>query len=159
MEISLINVGIGDLKVGFKGDLIRTVLGSCVGICLYDECNVVGGLSHILLPNSKGDMSMPQKYADTAIPLLIKTMIECGADSNNLTAKLIGGAQMFAFANSPIISEIGINNIKKVKEILDNLNIDILAEDLGGDFGRTVDFFVHSGTIIVKSINRPDKVL
>ena len=161
MEFNFINVGIADLKVGGEKDLLRTILGSCVAICLYDKYNLIGGMSHILLPESVKDLSMPKKYANMAIPMLIDEMIEHGADYNNLTAKLAGGAQMFAFSKTcvPIISQIGESNIKKVKEILDDLNIDIMAEDLGGDFGRTVDFFVNSGTVIVKSVNRPDKII
>ena len=160
METRLINVGIADLKVGRENDLLRTILGSCVGICLHDKVNFVGGLSHILLPESgDGSASLPKKYANTAIPMLIETMVEYGANRKNLTAKLVGGAQVLFFAKASIISEIGVNNIKKVKEILSDLNINVIAEDLGGDFGRTIEFSVNSGIVRIKSMRRPEKVI
>jgi chemotaxis protein CheD len=154
----LINVGIADLQVGHENDLLRTILGSCVGICLYDKDNLVGGLSHILLPENLKD-EMPKKYPDTAIPMLIKAMTEHGANPKNLIAKLVGGAQMFTFAAMSIVSKIGAENAKKVKEILGDLNIDIIAEDLGGNWSRTVDFFVKDGTIKIKSAERVDKII
>jgi len=156
MELKLINVAVSDFKVGDKNDLLRTVgLGSCVAVCLYDKQNLIGGLGHILLPDNTNDTSTPAKYANTAIPLLIKTMIEHGANPKNLTAKLAGGAQMFAFANT----NIGKSNAKKVKEVLNDLNIDIIAEELGGNFGRAIDFFVHDGSVIIKSVGQQDRFM
>ena len=159
VEFRLINVGISDLNTGGENDILRTILGSCVGVCLYDKYNLIGGLSHILLPENRGKEFMPKKYADTAIPMLIKAMAEYGANPKTLTAKLVGGARMFPFASALTISEIGDNNIKKAREILNNLNINIIAEDVGGDFGRTMDFFINDGIVRVRSSARPEKII
>jgi len=159
VEPRLINVGISDLKVGGADVLLRTVLGSCVGVCLYDKYNLIGGLAHMLLAKGKENESAPEKYVDTAIPLLIKVMTEHGANPKYLTAKIAGGAQMFAFSHMPIISEIGVNNIQRAKEVLHDLNIKIIAEDVGGDHGRTIDFFIRDGIVKVKSLGKPERIL
>ena len=72
MSFELINIGIADLGVGKSPNILRTILGSCIGICIYDSTTRTGGLSHIMLPSSKKNAANPRKYADTAIPLLVR---------------------------------------------------------------------------------------
>jgi chemotaxis protein CheD len=159
VDFNLINVGIADLQVASGNDILRTILGSCVGICLYDKKAQIGGMSHIMLPSKKARASSDKKYADSAIPLLLKEMEKNGAEQSRITAKIIGGATMFNISENSLMSEIGKNNIAKVKSILKDLKIKIVAEDLGGDYGRTVDFFIHNGEIKIKSLGQDDKVL
>ncbi len=156
MEFNLINVGIADLKTADRNDILRTILGSCVGICLYDSENRIGGLAHIMLPVRKSESSSEKKYADTAIPLLMKEMEEKGASRAGIFAKIIGGATMFNLSENSMMSEIGKNNIKKVREILQENNISIVAEDIGGDYGRTIDFYVENGEVKIKSLGKDD---
>jgi chemotaxis protein CheD len=152
-------VGIADLKVASGSDILRTILGSCVGICLYDAEAKVGGLSHIMLPVMKSKTSSEKKYADTAIPLLLEEMKKIGARKDKLIAKIIGGATMFNLSENSMMAEIGRNNIIKVKEILDEMKIRIIAEDTGGDYGRTIDFYMENGEIKVKSLGKEDRIL
>ena len=89
-----INVGISDWKVGKPPDVVVTyALGSCIGICLYDKVKKIAGLSHIMLPDSKGqgagDINR-MKFADTAIPDMLKKMIAMGAVQTNIKAKIAG---------------------------------------------------------------------
>jgi len=148
----LINVGIADLHVALAPDVLRTVLGSCVGICLYDAQKKIGGLSHIMLPSNSGRTPHPLKYADTAIPLLMKKMAERGVSGKMLRAKVVGGAKMFRVAEESLLGEIGKNNVTVVKEMLNKLGIGIVAEDTGGDHGRTVDFYLDTGEVRVKTL-------
>jgi chemotaxis protein CheD len=159
MSFQLVNVGIADMGVVTSPDVLRTILGSCVGICLYDGKNKVIGLSHIMLAEQNISGTNPKKYADSAIPLLIEEMKKAGADPGSISAKIVGGAAMFSMSSSSIMGEIGRNNVKKVKEILAQNSIVITAEDTGGDYGRTVDFFSLDGTVKVKSLGKEEKNL
>ena len=98
-----LTIGISDLKVCRPPDVLVTyALGSCVGICLLDSVAGVGGLSHIMLPDSTqatNGAATPMRFADTAIPMLIREMVKLGASRNRIKAKIAGGAVMFATAS------------------------------------------------------------
>ncbi len=117
--MSIITVGISDLAVSKAPDVICTyALGSCVGICLYDEANKIGGLVHIMLPSSKEAPHIHdnlKKFADTGIKMLVMEIERAGGNVRNLKAKIAGGAQMFAGVSS---FNIGERNVKSVKQIL-----------------------------------------
>jgi chemotaxis protein CheD len=130
-----------------------------VGICLYDPDRAVAGLSHIMLPVMSDRNSNARKYADSAIPMLLEEMEKQGAVRPKIIAKIVGGAMMFKMSENSMMSEIGKNNVKKVKEVLGSLNIRILAEDVGGDFGRTIDFYAGDGSLKIKSLGRPEKTI
>ena len=159
MAFELINVGIADHGVARTPYILRTILGSCVGICLFDPASKVGGLSHIMLPTSKKIPTNLKKYADTAIPYMLDEMISIGAERENIVAKITGGATMFKHSDSSLMGDIGRNNIYSVKDILGGLNIKIIAEDVGGDYGRTIDFYLETGEIRIKTIGKETKVI
>ena len=156
-----LTIGIGDLKVCKKPDILVTyALGSCVGICLLDSTAGVGGLSHIMLPDSTAGVngaSAPMRFADTAIPLLIREMEKLGASRGRLRAKIAGGATMFAIANDKF--NIGDRNVAKVKEMLAKERIPILAEDTGADYGRTLFFYPETGVMEIRAATRGTKML
>lgn len=153
----LVVVGISDCKMTRNPNVLVThALGSCVGICLYDRNIKIGGLAHIMLPDSTqfAHASINRmKFADTAIIDLIQSLQSYGADIRRITAKIAGGAQMFAVQGNSQIGSIGIRNVESVKVILRNQRISILAEDTGLDYGRTVYFDVGTGLMKVKSLN------
>ncbi|MDR0248098.1 MAG: chemotaxis protein CheD [Oscillospiraceae bacterium] len=154
-----IKVGIADLNVCKAPDVLVTyALGSCVGICLYDVATRVAGLSHIMLPicesGSTSALSQPYRFADTAIPLLVKKMEQLGCNKLRLKAKIAGGAKMFAAAGNSSIGNIGIRNVIAVKAALSQLRIQVVAEDTGKDFGRTVFFSAADGVMVVKSATK-----
>ena len=140
--------------------LVTYALGSCVGICLLDSTAGVGGLSHIMLPDSTAGVngaSAPMRFADTAIPLLIKEMEKLGASRGRLRAKIAGGATMFAISNDKF--NIGDRNVAKVKEMLAKERIPILAEDTGADYGRTLFFYPETGVMEIRAATRGIKNL
>ncbi|MCI7759444.1 MAG: chemotaxis protein CheD [Oscillospiraceae bacterium] len=159
--MSNLTIGIGDLKVCKAPDILVTyALGSCVGICLLDSTARVGGLSHIMLPDSTAGVngaSAPMRFADTAIPLLIKEMEKLGASRGRLRAKIAGGATMFAIANDKF--NIGDRNVAKVKAMLASERIPILAEDTGADYGRTLFFYPETGVMEIRAAARGTKML
>ncbi|NLM97337.1 MAG: chemotaxis protein CheD, partial [Halanaerobiaceae bacterium] len=110
---------------------------------------------HIMLPKNNKNGLKPSKYADTGIPFLIEKMIEAGADQRNLTAKIAGGAHMFS--NSADLSfQIGRRNIEAVHQILNDLNIPIIGEDVGEDYGRTMEFYTADGSVKIRSYKKGD---
>lgn len=158
----LIKVGMADYKVGRNPDsLISYGLGSCVGIALYDPITKIGGLAHIMLPDSKQARSAenPAKFADTALPLMLEEMMKLGAAKSRMTAKIAGGAQMFTFANATDIMRVGERNAEAVRAVLQGLDIRIVADDTGGNYGRTVELKLESGKYRVKTINQGEKEL
>lgn len=148
-----LTIGIGDLKVCRTTDVLVTyALGSCVGICLLDSQAGVGGLSHIMLPDStssSGGAATPMKFADTAIPMLIREMEKLGASRGRLRAKIAGGATMFAITNDRF--NIGDRNVAQVKAILAKERIPILAEDTGSNYGRTLFFYPGTGVMEIRA--------
>lgn len=156
----MVTVGIADLNVVRNSDTVCTyALGSCVGICLYDKELKIAGLAHIMLPWSK-DASIPndnmRRYADTGITELIQKMLANGARKPKLTAKIAGGAQMFA-TNSAVFN-IGDRNVDAVKKVLATYNIPIIAEETGSNFGRTVFFHADTGIMEIRAATRPTKM-
>lgn len=154
---NLIKVGMADYKVGKSPDsLITYGLGSCVGIAMLDNRTHIGGLAHIMLPSSR-DMSQTSniaKFADTCLEAMINELIAMGAKKNGFTAKIAGGAQMFSFTSNSDVMKIGAKNIASVKEILAIQGIRIIADDTGGNFGRTVEFDLETGDYNIKTIKK-----
>lgn len=156
----LIKVGMADYKVGRSpSTLISYGLGSCIGVSLYDPQRKIGGLLHIMLPDSTQARSSenPAKFADTGIPLMINDVIALGASRSRLVAKIAGGAQMFAFSNATDIMRVGTRNAETCKQILKRNGIRVIAEDTGGNYGRTVSIDLNTGSYKVKTIDRGEK--
>ena len=146
-----INVGVGELSVSACPDVLKTILGSCVGIAIYSPLDKIGGLLHIMLPRlNNGDMNRT-KYANSGIPELIITLEEkYKVKRFNMVAKIAGGATMFSFKKtaSPVF-DIGTNNITAVKYCLGELNIPIIGEDVGSNYGRRIEFHLESGNMVI----------
>lgn len=155
---NLIVVGISDYKIATAPDVLITyALGSCVGTCLYDSRLRIAGLSHVLLPDSGivKTLDNPMKYADTALVALLREMERAGASRTRLTAKIAGGAKMFATTGT----SVGERNIAAVKNELSRLGICILAEDTGSNYGRTLEFHPEDGAVLIKSVMHGNRSL
>ena len=159
-EGAIIKVGMADLNVVKAPDILTTLgLGSCVGIALYDPSVKVGGLAHIMLPDSKQikNNSNVAKFADTAIVKLIEDMARIGAKSSRLVAKIAGGAHMFEFKNMDDMMRIGTRNISAVTQILQEMTIPIVANDTGSNYGRTIELHTTTGLLLVRTIGHGTK--
>lgn len=157
MENNEVKVGIADLNLVLDPGTIMTIgLGSCIGIALYDKILKVAGLSHIMLPDSTQFKSVtnPMKFADSAIPILIEKMQKQGCRKQNIVAKIAGGASMFNFSDKSIISDIGKRNSEAVKKTLKDMGIPIIAEDTGGDKGRTMILEASTGKVTLKIVGK-----
>jgi len=148
-------VKVADLRFGTAKDILMTIgLGSCVAIVLYDATAHVGGLAHVLLPSpalSRQD-SNPAKFPQTAVPLLLEQMGQQGASIRRISARLIGGASMFSGLGSPGTIQMGERNIVASRQALHLSGVAIVGEATGGDYGRTVRFWVADGRVEVSSV-------
>lgn len=152
-----IKVGIADLNLVMPPGKIMTIgLGSCVGISLYDNNLKIAGLAHIMLPDSTQfkNVLQPLKFADLAIPILIKKMEEKGCRRRNLVAKIAGGASMFNFSDKSMVSDIGKRNAESVKLALKKESIPIIAEDTGGNKGRTMIVDSEDGMVMLRIVGQ-----
>ena len=151
--LDVVSVAIGQWAVAAAPARLRTLLGSCVGVVLYDRTSKLGALAHVVLPTARGPVDHPGKYADTAIPGVIAELERrLGSRTGlRLTAKLAGGASMFQ-VDTPADStlNIGRRNQEAIEAILDELKIPVLARDLGGTTGRRLTLDTVSGIVAIK---------
>ncbi|MBI2765258.1 MAG: chemotaxis protein CheD [Chloroflexi bacterium] len=154
-ELRRISVGIGQLAVSSDAGevLVAYGLGSCVGVSAYDPSLRLGGLVHILLPDSEGrgcDGREPARFADIGIDSLIRRMVEGGALKGRLTVKMVGGAAVLGAANAGKF-KIGERNAEAIKERLLRHGLRPAAEDLGGVKGRTFEVHIGVGRTYVRT--------
>jgi chemotaxis protein CheD len=155
-----IKVGMGDIAVSHAPDILSIIgLGSCVGVALYYPKERIGGLAHIMLPDSSKSRSTTsrEKFADTGLPILLDRMKKNGADTMWMSARLIGGASMFRAATgmpgtvSPSgLFNIGENNVAACREFLKKEHIKVMGEEVLGTTGRTMRFDLATGRIYVR---------
>lgn len=151
----LIKVGMADMNTATTPGVLTTLgLGSCVGICLYDTTSKISGMVHIMLPSSQQikNNSNLAKFADTGIVKLLEDMLKLGAKRNKIVSKIAGGSQMFSFNDTSDIMRIGSRNVSASKETLKQLGIPLLAEDTGGNYGRTIELYSETGILLIKTI-------
>jgi chemotaxis protein CheD len=156
---SRVPVAISDFRVAHSpAALVVHGLGSCLGIALYDSHRKIGGLAHTLLPSHRpglGD-SRPGKFVNMAIQAMMEEMLRLGADRKNIGAKLVGGANMFELRPNLAEEGIGARNIRAAREALHELDIPVLAADVGGNRGRTMEFSLDDGMVLVRTIHFGD---
>ena len=148
-------VRVADLRVGVGDDVLVTLgLGSCVAIVLHDMEARVGGLAHVLLPSpalSRADAN-PAKFPQSAVPRLLELMRADGANSKRITARLAGGASMFASLAPPGTIQMGERNLVAARQALQSHGVPLVAEAVGGDYGRTVRLRVQDGRLEVSTV-------
>lgn len=160
--MGMIKVGMADLNIGKSPDVITTIgLGSCIGIAIYDSVTKIGGLAHIMLPDSTRmkNNSNVAKFADTGIEELIKKMTEAGASKTRMVAKIAGGARMFEVSGLSDVGNIGAKNAEASKKKLKELGIRLIAEDTGLNYGRTVELNCANGDFLIKSVGKENKII
>ncbi len=160
----VVKVGMADLKVCKSPDSLTTLgLGSCVGVVLYDPVTKISGMLHLMLPDSTKirNNSNIAKFADTGIDELIRQMLSIGAARNRLIAKIAGGAQMFNFSKEPKddLMRVGEKNVEATKKKLKDLNIKIMAQDTGLNYGRTIIFKSETGELVIKAVGKDVKTI
>lgn len=154
-------VGISDYKLAVAPNKIMTVgLGSCIGTIIYDTNSKIGGLSHIMLPDSKpfeksGRELNFAKYANTALPMMVSEL-KRQAPRARFQAKISGGANMFGFKNNLTTANIGQRNIEAVLTELEELKIPVIGQDTGGSCGRTMVVDLQNFTTLIRAVRQKD---
>ena len=153
-EPDRVKVGIAEYRVA-SGEAVLTTsgLGSCLGVALHDAETETAGLVHAMLP-SKDEMESDNdaKFADSGIRELVGELEQSGADRARMEAKIAGGSDMLDFSENG--SGIGVRNVEVGRRTLEEFDIPVVGEDVGGDHGRSLRLEAHSGTLVVKSANR-----
>jgi chemotaxis protein CheD len=128
-------------------ELIALGLGSCIGLAIVDRTAGVAGLAHIVLPESHpgGDRG---KFADTAVPQLVKRLRDAGGLVRRMEAAIAGGARMFEMSGG---LDIGSRNEEAVRAALSEAKVALCATETGGNQGRTVRIDVGEGLVTVRA--------
>ncbi len=150
-NVSSPSIRMGEMAVAHKEGILLTLLGSCIGLALYDRRRKVGGLAHIVLPQSRGPVELPGKFVDTAIPALMTQMEQLAGETIKPAAKIAGGANMFA-ANAA--RNIGQENVAATERWLKEFGIPVIASDCGGEKGRRMSLDVSSGQVVIEIVGR-----
>lgn len=150
MSTKKIVIGIGELAVERNPAVIVTLgLGSCVGVCMRDPVAKVGGMAHVMLPDSGNrDVQTPGKYADTAVSILIEKLLSLGAVKTRLEAKIAGGASMFETSGM----NVGQRNVEAVRNWLKYHQIPLKAEDVGGSRARSIEYNIETGKLLIRKV-------
>lgn len=143
-------ISTGAYEVGESPQIFSSYgIGSCVVVCLYDKAKRFGGLIHAMLPEQGTSQQSAARFVDSGIIELVSKLNSMGVKSEEMEAKLIGGAHMFQALNSSDRENLGERNVKAAERVLGKLGIKIDSEDIGGSVGRSVEFDLQSGVVKV----------
>lgn len=128
-------------------EMISTVLGSCIAACIRDTRLNIGGLNHFMLPEGDSGDGMAARYGAYAMEHLINDILKLGGRRDSLEVKLFGGGKILQG-----LSDVGQKNIRFVRDYLRTEGISVVAEDLGGEFSRKINYFPTTGRVLVKRL-------
>lgn len=151
----LINVLIGGVDLTRAPNRLSTVLGSCIGLVLYDLDMHLAGMAHILLPDGRATTTpVPAgKYADRAVPTLLEALVKHGGRRAAVVAKFAGGARMFSRVTAGGAGDVGAANVAAVRAALTGLGIKVRADDVGGSRGRKIVFDPATGALDIHTLD------
>lgn len=125
---------------------IKTILGSCISVCLWDCDRAIGGMNHFVMPRTAANTPAPGRFGSLAIPHLIDAMVEQGARATRLQAKVFGGATMVPGGEARP-NHVGLQNMRIAIELLERAGIPVIACDVGGGHGRKIVFYTDDGSV------------
>ncbi len=144
------SIHIGGVWASSKPSIVRTVLGSCIAVCLHDPISGVGGMNHFMLPGAAGDADLSTRYGVNAMELLINRCMREGADRRRLEAKVFGGGHVLKTRTHE--ASVPRINIEFALKFLSFEGIPIISRDVGGFAGRNVNFFTDTGRVLLKRL-------
>lgn len=139
----------GDYYVTKSGEVISTVLGSCVSTCVRDPDTGYSGLNHFMLPNQGGSFQAEDalRYGCFAVERLLNELVKYGARRERLEIKVFGGGKVIAG-----MSDIGLKNIRFVHDYFETEGLQIAAEDTGGTWARRVRYYTETGRVLIQRL-------
>ncbi len=147
----------GECYVSNSGEMIVTVLGSCVAACIRDSAIGVGGMNHFMLPVKIGQkmISRPSVvnaelcYGNWAMEYLINAIIKQGGRRDRMEVKIFGGGRVLSSMTN---MDIGGRNVEFVLDYLQKDGLNVAAQDLGSDYPRKVLYFPDTGAVKLKKL-------
>ncbi len=148
----------GDLVFSLEQAEIATILGSCIAVVLYSSKHQVGTICHAMLPYNIRPQERPErkdfKYVDSAIHYMVARFDAHRIKRHNLIAKVFGGADVLRAATNVRLKSVGQQNIESALAVLGSYRLRIVASDVGGDRGRKLVFFPHTGQVFLKRLSK-----
>jgi chemotaxis protein CheD len=147
-------IGVGDMAVSNNSQAILSTyaLGSCIGVVAYDPVSAVGGILHLMLPDSTISpgkaATQPAMFADTGLPLFFRSLIGLRADRSRLRIFVAGGAGVLTGSDS---FRIGERNTKATLDFLARNALPTIRVVTGGTINRTVHLEVRTGGMTLKT--------
>jgi chemotaxis protein CheD len=142
----------GRVFVSAQAVTVRTILGSCVSVCLFDRELRAGGMNHYLLPNRIGSAATPTRFGPAALERLVAAMIEIGGRKSCMQAKVFGGARLLQPPGAAGASDLGSKNVALAFDVLAAERIPVVAHDVGGSRGRQLLFQTDDGAAFVRRL-------
>jgi len=143
----------GQVFVSTEGKSIVMILGSCVGVCIWDAVNHIGGATHFLLPNWDGTGASTPRYGNVAVSVLVQKLLEAGANRGQLRAKIFGGGCLFNSmreTRSNREPHLGSRNVETALATLTKAHIPVLSTVAGVDRGQRIVFRTDTGDAEIK---------
>lgn len=141
----------GELAVAERPALVSTVLGSCVAVTLFSPRLGVGAICHAMLPVAAAGQH-GFKFVDTSLAHMLGSFERLGVTKRELVAKLFGGADMFEAVRPSNTPTVGWQNVLAAKSILQREGLHLSASDTGGQQGRKLLFYSHTGEVLLKRL-------
>lgn len=156
-----VKVLIGQVCLTRAPNVLETVLGSCIGLVIYDPVDGIAGMAHVLLPSSSGraPADLPGKYADNAVECIVASLKKQGGQASRFKAKFTGGANMFSNQRKDGRIDIGGMNIAEVTKQLKAHGITIISSDVGGNCGRRALFDPKTFEYIIEDFSNNRRVI
>ncbi len=149
-----VTIYIGGVHVAQGPTLIKTLLGSCIAVCLWDPVTCVGGMNHFMLPHGavSGDGDDATRFGVHAMDVLIGAIMKLGGDRRRCVAKIFGGAHVLNVKETK--DGVPRQNIEFIRAFLMAEGLPIESEDVGGYLPRQVHFYIQTGRVKVKRVSR-----
>src|SRR5262245_41200315 len=141
-DLKKANIHIGGVCASHSPMVVRTVLGSCIAACLFDNVSLIGGMNHFMLPSGAEDTGLPTRFGVHAMEMLINQLMQLGADRRRLQAKVFGGADVLLLKGN--LLKVAEKNRRFIREFLEVESIPLVAHRVGGVNPLEVYFFTHT---------------
>ncbi len=147
-----LNLQPGELYLARHPAILRTILGSCVGVTFWSRRLCAGALCHCLLPRCPPNPLPAEGYrfVDYSIRYLARQFDQLGARRRDLEVKLFGGADVLPVDRMvPSQATVGAQNCAVALKVLDEEGFAVSASDLGGRRGRRIHFHTGTGRVLL----------
>jgi chemotaxis protein CheD len=141
----------GEVMSSPTGTVYSTVLGSCVSVCLWDQESGAGGINHFLLPDQVSNGLSSPRFGNVAMRTLLSQLDRAGVPVTALRAKIFGGASVLG-GTEQLPDALGARNVELARVLLGLAGIPVVAEDVGGSYGRKLIFRTTDGAAWVRRL-------